>query len=119
MKLKFTFLLMMLAGVLMASAQASVKVTGTVYDSEGEPLIGVSITPKGNPHGVITDFDGNYEISVVTGSTLVYSYVGYDPAERKVTAAGVIDVELSESSTVLDEMVVVGYGVQKKSSVTG
>ena len=119
MKLKLTFLLLMLAGALGASAQATVKVTGTVSDAEGEPLIGVSITPKGNPHGVITDVDGNYEISVSTGTTLVYAYVGYEPAQRKVTSAGVIDVQLSESSTVLNEMVVVGYGVQKKSSVTG
>lgn len=119
MKLKLTFLLLMLAGTLWASAQATVKVTGTVSDAEGDPLIGVSITPKGNPHGVITDIDGNYEISVATGSTLVYAYVGYEPAERSVTAAGVINVKLSESSTVLNEMVVVGYGVQKKSSVTG
>ncbi len=119
MKLKLTFLLLMLTGALWASAQASVKVTGTVSDATGEPLIGVSITPKGNPKGVITDIDGNYEISVANGSTLVYTYVGYEPAERKVSGAGVIDVKLTESSTALNEMGVVGYGVQKKSSVTG
>lgn len=119
MKLKLSLFILMLAGALWASAQASVKVTGTVSDASGEPLIGVSITPKGDARGVITDIDGNYEINVATGSTLVYAYVGYEPAERKVAGAGVIDVELAESSTALNEMVVVGYGVQKKSSVTG
>ncbi len=110
--------MLMLCSTLWAAAQP-VKVTGNVADITGEPLIGVSITPKGQNIGVTTDIDGNYEIQVNTGTTLVYSYVGYDPTERQILRGGVLDVVLKESSTELNDIVVVGYGVQKKSSVTG
>lgn len=111
--------MLMLCTALWASALAPVKVTGTVADPSGEPLIGVSITPKGENRGVTTDVDGKYEIQVEPGTTLVYNYVGYDPAERHIAKAGTVDVTLKESSTALNDVVVVGYGVQKKSSVTG
>ncbi len=119
MKTKIALLVLMFTTALMSFGQAMVKVTGKVTDDSGEGLIGVSITAKGTNHGVTTDIDGNYLIETMTGTTLVYSYVGYAPAERLVEKAGVIDVTLRESTTELSDVVVVGYGVQKKSSVTG
>ena len=119
MKTKLAFFMLMLCSTLWASALAPVEVTGTVTDQAGEPLIGVSVTLKGVHTGVSTDLDGNYTIAVEPGTILVYSYIGYDPAERRVAAAGRIDVALEESNTALTDLVVVGYGVQKKSSVTG
>lgn len=119
MKTKLAFFMLMLCSTLWASALAPVEVTGTVTDQAGEPLIGVSVTLKGVHTGVSTDLDGNYTIAVEPGPILVYSYIGYDPAERRVAAAGRIDVVLQESNTALNDLVVVGYGVQKKSSVTG
>lgn len=119
MKIRFMMLILMLAMSLWASAQGQVKISGTVTDAEGEPLIGVSVIEKGNSLGVTTDLDGKYEIAASIGGSLVFSYIGYETVERKISKAGVIDVRLDETSTALNEMVVVGYGVQKKSSVTG
>lgn len=119
MKTKIALLVLMLSAALMSFGQSPVKVTGTVTDDNGEALIGVSITAKGVNSGVTSDLDGNYVIQIPVGTTLVYSYIGYESAERKVGAAGEINVTLRESSTALNDVVVVGYGVQKKSSVTG
>lgn len=111
--------MLMLTTALWGAAQSPVKVTGTVTDTSGEGLIGVSVTVKGESHGAVTDVDGNYQIQVPVGSTLLFSYVGYEPAERPVLKAGEINVTLEETSTTLNDVVVVGYGVQKKSSLTG
>lgn len=119
MKTKITLLVLMFSTALMSLGQTLVKVTGKVTDDSGEGLIGVTIMSKGAKNGVITDLDGNYLIEAKTGTTLVYSYVGYQTAERRVEKAGTIDVTLRESSIALNDLVVVGYGVQKKSSVTG
>ncbi len=114
-------LLMLVACVLIAPAlwaQSMIRVTGTVTDEAGDPLIGASVTPKGQNAGVNTDIDGNYVIHVPQGSTLSYSYIGYCTEERKVNSSK-INVVLMEDSKTLDEVVVVGYGVQKKSTLTG
>ena len=94
MKTKIALLALMLSAALMSFGQSRVKVTGKVTDDTGEGLIGVSITAKGANHGVTTDIEGNYQIETSTGTTLVYSYVGYDPAERHVDKSGVINVTL-------------------------
>lgn len=99
-------------------AQAQVKVTGRVIDTMGEPMIGVSILEKGTTNGVISDLDGNYILSVGEGATIVYSYIGYISQEKKAVA-GVMNVTMKDDTQALEEVVVVGYGVQKKSSVTG
>jgi len=100
------------------AALAQVKVKGTVVDTSGEPLIGAGIVQKTNPsNGTITDFDGNFEISVPEGSILVFSSIGF--ASQELPAAAVMNVTLAEDSDLLDEVVVVGYGVQKKKLVTG
>lgn len=109
---------LLLCSVSFVLAQGPVKVTGKVVDGMGEPMIGVSILEKGTTNGVITDIDGNYSLSVGEGATIVFSYIGYVTQELQAVA-GTLNVTLKEDSQALDEVVVVGYGVQKKSSVTG
>ena len=99
-------------------AQEPAKVTGKVIDDTGEPMIGVSVQVKGTSHGAITDIDGNYSVNVEPGATLIFSYVGYLTQEYKAKP-GTLNVTLHEDTETLDELVVIGYGVQKKSSVTG
>lgn len=111
-------ILFLLMCVPFALAQDPVKVTGKVLDNLGEPMIGVSVQVKGTSHGAITDIDGNYSVSVEPGATLVFSYVGYISQEHKAKP-GTLNVTLKEDTETLDEVVVIGYGVQKKSSVTG
>lgn len=101
----------------LAQAQ-TVKVTGKVTDNLNEPMIGVSIVEKGTTNGCITDIDGNYTLNVNQGATIIFSYIGYVTQEKQAVA-GVMNIVLKEDSETLDEVVVVGYGVQKKSSVTG
>lgn len=99
-----------------SAAWANMIADGTVTDSAGEPLIGVSVVEKGANNGVTTDIDGKFRISVADGATLTFSYIGYDPVDAK--AASGMAIVLKESSTMLDEVVAVGYGTQKKSVVT-
>ena len=108
----------LLVGSVAASAQA-LTVTGTVTSaSDGEPLIGASVTVKGAKDGVTPDIDGNYTIKVNQGATLTFSYIGFTARDIKVTGTK-LDVALSENSESLNELVVVGYGVMKKKLVTG
>lgn len=96
------------------------SISGVVKDNAGEPLIGVSIMVKGTTNGSISDLDGNYSLSSVSsGSTLVFSYMGYETKEVAVLNQSVINVTLEEDNKILDEVVVVGYGTQKKSDLTG
>ena len=87
--------------------------------TDGESLIGATVQVQGDKNGVVTDFDGNYTIQAEQGQTLVFSYVGYLTKTVKVGAASTIDVALDEDRQSLDEVVVIGYGVQKKKLVTG
>jgi len=103
----------LLGGVLMLRAQ----VTGVIVDETGEPIIGASILEKGTTNGTITDFDGNFVLNVAEGAMLEISYVGY--ASQTLPAAATMNVVLKEDTEVLEEVVVVGYGVQKKSDLTG
>lgn len=96
-----------------------VKVRGNVRDEQGEPLIGVSVTSDAAEGGTTTDANGDYEIRVPAGATLNFSYVGCSPVSRKAGRAGTIDVTLNENTSTLNEVVVMGYGVQKKRLVTG
>ena len=107
----------LLAG--MTVSAAPLTVTGTVTQaSDGEPLVGVSVLIKGSAQGTSTDIDGNYTLKADEGAILVFSYVGFTTREIKVTSER-LDVALIEDAEVLDEVVVVGYGVQKKKLVTG
>jgi TonB-linked SusC/RagA family outer membrane protein len=99
--------------------QSTKKVTGTVSDAQG-PVIGATVAEKGNTsNAVITDIDGNFSINVKPGATLVISYIGYTTQEIAVGNQSVLNVTLAEDSESLDEVVVIGYGVQKKKLVTG
>lgn len=97
---------------------ADVKVTGTVTDEDGEPLIGVTVMVKGTSNGTATDFDGKFTINAPVGSELVFSYIGCNTKNVKVSKAGELNVVLESDSKLLDEMVVVGYGVQRKGDLT-
>ena len=90
--------------------------SGTVFDATGEPVIGASVVQKGTSNGAITDIDGRFNISVEPGSTLVVSYVGYVSQELK--AAPDMRITLNDDTQLLNDVVVIGYGVQKKSVVT-
>ena len=113
-----TAVLSLLLCVPLAWAQVQVRVTGKVVDNLGVPMIGVSILEKGTTNGVVTDLDGNYSLNAAVEGTLVFSYVGYVTQEHPVKD-GTLNITMLEDSETLDELVVVGYGVQKKSSVTG
>ena len=116
MKQKFvTFMLALLATTALFAQN---KVKGTVSDDLG-PAIGVSVVEKGTSNGVITDLDGNYEITVKPGATLVFSSIGYATQEIAVGSQSVINVLLKEDTEFLDEVVVVGYGVMKRSDLSG
>lgn len=93
-------------------------VTGTVLDNHGMPLPAVNIVIKGETVGTSTDFDGNYTITVLQGQTLLFSSVGFEDIEVTVGTDDVIDVSMQEG-TMLDEVVVVGYGTQKRVNATG
>ena len=95
----------------------NIKVKGTVVDETGYPMVGAGVMQKGTSNGVITDLDGNFEINVPSGSILVFSSVSF--ITQELPAAAEMNVILIEDREVLDEVVVVGYGVQRKSSVTG
>lgn len=102
----------------LANAQ-NITVTGTVTDNSG-PVIGVPIQVEGSRDGCITDLDGNYILpNVPSSGTLVFSYIGYQIQKVAVTGKTKINVKLSEDNQLLQEVVVVGYGVQRKSDLTG
>jgi TonB-linked SusC/RagA family outer membrane protein len=105
---------------LRANPSQSKTVSGIVTSvTDNEPLIGVSVLVKGTTNGTVTDLDGRYSLSASQGQTLVFSYIGYVSQEIKVGANGTLNVALKEDTETLDEVVVVGYGVQKKKLVTG
>ena len=92
------------------------KVSGTVLDATGEPLIGVSVLEVGTTNGVVTDFDGNFTLTVKQGAQLTFSYIGY--VSQTLAAANGMKVTLEEDNKVLNEVVVVGYGTMRRKDVT-
>lgn len=96
-----------------------INVMGVVRDATGEPIIGASVLEKGTTTGTITDFDGNFSLSVSSQGTLVISYIGYLSQEIPVSGKSSFIVTLKEDAQTLDEVVVVGFGVQKKVNLTG
>lgn len=95
-----------------------VNLTGRVTDENGEPVIGANISVPGTTTGTVTDYDGYYALTVPKGSTLRFSYIGYLDREYNITSQTQLNVQLLEDTEVLDELIVVGYGVQRKSVVT-
>ncbi len=98
-------------------AQAQNRASGTVVDEMGEPMIGVAVVELGTTNGTVTDLDGNFDLAVKSGATLQFSFVGYTTQNAK--AATGMKITLEEDNKLLEETVVIGYGVQKKSSLTG
>ncbi|AFK03264.1 TonB-dependent receptor plug [Emticicia oligotrophica DSM 17448] len=101
-----------------AAAQGK-AVSGKVSDAGGNPLPGVSVTVKGTAQGAISDAAGKYSVQAANGATLVFSYIGYKAQEVKVGSQNTINVALEEDAAALNEVIVVGYGSQKKSQTTG
>ena len=118
MKKVFMLTFLFLVATLGFAQERNVK--GTVTSTEdGSPIPGVSISVKGTTTGTITDINGNYIISVPDNATLVFSFIGLKKQEIPVVGKSEINVQMANESLDVDEVVVVGYGVQKKSVVTG
>ena len=96
----------------------SIRVQGVVNDNASESIIGANVTEKGTTNGVITDLDGKFSLSVQKGATLVISYIGYVTQEIPVENETELKVILKEDSKALEEVVVIGYGTQRKGDVT-
>lgn len=118
----------LLKGILLSAAMflyigayaQEIQVTGKVIDSkDNSPMIGVAVVVKGTTVGTITDIDGNYSIKSSVNGTLVFSFIGYKTTEVAVNGQAKIDVTLVEETQQIDEVIVIGYGVQKKSDKTG
>ena len=103
-----------------AQAPQKGKVTGTIVDSAGEPLIGVSVVEKGNPkNGCVTDIDGNFTLNVAPNSSVVVSYIGYKNQEVKVGGQKTLAITMAEDAEMLNDVVVIGYGTVKKADLAG
>ena len=100
-----------------ATTQKPLK--GTVVDSKGESLIGATVLVKGTTLGTITDVEGKFSIQAPVGATLEFSYLGYSTVTYQVKTSGDIFITMTEDVHMVEEVVVVGYGVQKKETVTG
>ena len=116
--MKKSSILMMLMALFMSITSFAQGIKGTVIDENGEPVIGATVAEKSNPkNATITDFDGNFTVNVNAGKIIQITYIGYETQET--AAKNGMTIKLRPDNKVLDEVVVVGYGVQKKSSVTG
>ena len=132
MRKKVLFSMMLMAGItggflacptpVMASVSQSqtIKVSGQIVDQDGQPLIGATVKVKNAKLGVVTDFDGNFTIDVASDGVLVVSYVGYKDREVAVRGRAALgQIQLEDDSNMLEQVVVVGYGTQKKADLTG
>ena len=106
------------AGDVQNVQQATKKITGTVVDAQG-PVIGASVVEKGTTNGTVTDFDGNFSLNVNPGATIVISFIGFETQEIKVGNQDNFQITMKDDNAVLEDVVVVGYGTQKKKLVTG
>ncbi|MEX0882935.1 MAG: TonB-dependent receptor [Cyclobacteriaceae bacterium] len=118
---------MLLCGTLLAHTEnrmelnilLDISVSGTVTDANGQPMPGVTVTVLGTNQGTVTDLDGKYSMSVPDDANLVFSFIGFSSQTIEVGNQSVINVSLEEDMASLDEVVVVGYGTQKKANMTG
>lgn len=107
------------AGKQATGKQATKKVKGRVLDAAGEPIVGASVRVKGQKMGTVTDIDGNFELNADPKSVLEVSYIGFRPQEIAVGNQTALNIAMREDNKALDEVVVIGYGVQKKADLTG
>ncbi len=117
MKNKFIICLCMIVAVSLSAFAQNKSVKGTVYDEAGEPVIGATVAVKGTKIGTVTDLDGNFSLSVPDNAKVTVTYIGFIP--QTIVSKGNMKVTLREDNHSLDEVVVVGYGTQKKKNVTG
>lgn len=99
--------------------QQGKRITGTVTDQNGEPIIGANVVVKGTTNGTITDMDGRYTLDAKPADVLAVTYIGYHGQEITVGEKAILDIRLAEDTQTLDEVVVVGYGTMKKKDLTG
>ena len=95
------------------------RISGTVLDDNGEPIIGANVVEKGTTNGTITDLDGKFSLEVSNDAILQVSYIGYTDLNLPVGESSTLNISMREDTQALDEVVVVGYGVQKKMNLTG
>lgn len=104
---------------LLQQQQDQKKVTGIVTDTNGEPVIGANVVEKGTTNGTVTDFEGRFSLNVASDATLRISYIGFSDMEMSVKGQSAFNIAMKEDNQALDEVVVVGYGTQKKVNLTG
>ncbi len=115
----FTVTLLLASFSFTASAQGGGSVSGIVKDAAGDPVIGVTVTVPGTTRGTTTGVDGEYTLKVAGSESLTFSYIGYKPQTIPVNNRSTIDVTMAEDNTSLEEVVVIGYGVQKRRDIVG
>lgn len=111
--------MLLLLGYAFRSTAQSHPVTGRVIDDAGQPLLGVSIKLSGTTTGTNTDTKGNFSIAAAPGDRLIFSFVGYKPDTIPVGTKSTMQVVLKDNVSTLNDVVVVGYGTQKKANLTG
>jgi TonB-linked SusC/RagA family outer membrane protein len=115
-----TFLILLMTLLTTVNYAQENTIKGKITSEDGNPLIGVSVIQKGTNNGAVTDFDGNYQINLKEGlNILVFSYLGFESIEKNAIGGTTVNIKMREDAETLDEVVVVGYGTQKKSDVTG
>ena len=117
--LRFAMMTLVAVAFSVSAWAQNISVTGTVTDVNGEPIIGAYVLVKGTSNGTSTDVDGKYQISVASNGTLVFTLVGMKDSEVPVNGKAVINVTMEEDSEMLDDVVVIGFGTQKKENLTG
>ena len=118
MKVLFTFMLVSL--VFIKTNAQDFTVRGSILDAYGGSLIGVNVIESGTSNGTVTDIDGEFSLTVSkSNAVLRVTYIGYDPIDVEISGRAVLNITMQESTSQLDELVVVGYGTQKKVTLTG
>ncbi|MDE6058018.1 MAG: carboxypeptidase-like regulatory domain-containing protein, partial [Muribaculaceae bacterium] len=118
--LRKTFLTLVAILMAIPAFAQNIDVSGTVVDKDGEPLIGATVMIVGSSKGTATDLDGNYTLKDVNPKArIIFSYIGYNSLEEQVDGRTTINVVLTDNAELLEEVVVVGYGVMKRTDLTG
>ena len=117
--LRFVMMTLVAVAFSVSAWAQNISVSGTVTDVNGEPVIGAYVLVKGTSNGTSTDVDGKYQINVASNGTLVFTLVGMKDVEVPVNGKATINVTMQEDSEMLDDVVVIGFGTQKKENLTG